>query len=90
MWGFWDGAHWKHNAPLYRKDWSLKPAGVAFRDLVLKTWRTDEAGKTGLDGVLATRGFFGDYDVEVRASGKQKTVKTTLGAPGAVVTVVLE
>ena len=50
MWGFWDGAHWKNNAPLYRRDWSLKPAGAAYRDLVLKTWRTDASGKTGADG----------------------------------------
>jgi hypothetical protein len=26
----------------YRKDWSLKPAGAAYRDLVLGDWRTDE------------------------------------------------
>src|SRR6478609_4239347 len=30
MWGFWDGAHWHKNAPLYRQDWSLKPAGQAY------------------------------------------------------------
>ncbi len=73
MWGFWDGSHWKGNAPLYRRDWSLKPAGAVFRELVLKTWRTDEAGKTGPDGTLSTRGFLGEYAIEVRAGAQQKS-----------------
>jgi endo-1,4-beta-xylanase len=89
-WGFWDGSHWKNNAPLYRKDWSLKPAGAAFRELVLKTWRTDASGKTGADGAFDTRGFFGDYDVEVRAGGKQKVVKAQLAAGGAALAVVID
>jgi GH35 family endo-1,4-beta-xylanase len=90
MWGFWDGAHWKNNAPLYRRDWSLKPAGQAYRDLVLKDWRTDQAGKTDVQGAFGTRGFLGDYDIEVRAGGKQKTVKATLVQGGSAINVVLE
>ena len=29
MWGFWDGAHWKDDGVMYRKDWSLKTSGEA-------------------------------------------------------------
>ena len=31
MWGFWEGRHWKPDAALYRRDWSIKPAGVVWR-----------------------------------------------------------
>jgi GH35 family endo-1,4-beta-xylanase len=75
MWGFWDGAHWKNSAPLYRRDWTLKPSGEAFRELVQKTWRTDVAGKTDGDGRFGTRGFYGEYEVYVSFAGRQKTIK---------------
>jgi len=78
MWGFWDAAHWKRNAPLYRADWSLKPAGEAYRKLVLETFRTNASGKTDAGGKFATRGFFGEYEVVVRAAGKEQRVRHRL------------
>jgi len=72
MWGFWDGAHWKDNSPIFRRDWSLKPAGKAWMDLVLKEWWTDTTGVTGADGRLAVRGFLGRY--EVAAGGRTVSV----------------
>lgn len=41
MWGFWDKIHWKGNSPMYREDWSLKPAGQRWLDLVTGKWWTD-------------------------------------------------
>ena len=82
MWGFWDKDHWKNNSPMYRKDWSLKPAGKAYKDLVLEQWRTNVQGQTDATGNYATRGFLGDYEVTVRAAGKQKTVQAALGSAG--------
>ncbi len=73
MWGFWDGAHHRNNAPLYRADWSLKPAGKAYRDLVFGQWWTEAEGKTDAEGDYSTRGFFGDYEVSVTAGGKTVT-----------------
>ncbi len=86
MWGFWDGAHWKNSAPLYRRDWTLKPGGEAFRELVLKAWRTDASGKTDTYGRFGTRGFYGDYEVYVSFGGKQKTAKAQLlkGGPSEI------
>lgn len=78
MWGFWDGSHWKQNAPLFRTDWSIKPAGEAYRKLVLETFRTDVQGKTDARGAFATRGFFGEYEIVVRASGKEQRVRHRL------------
>jgi GH35 family endo-1,4-beta-xylanase len=90
MWGFWDGAHWKSNAPLYRRDWSLKPAGLAYRDLVLGAWHTDERGQTDGQGVWTTRGFLGDYVIEVQVGGRQASVRAKLSAGGARVSVTLD
>jgi GH35 family endo-1,4-beta-xylanase len=78
MWGFWDGAHWHRNAPLYREDWSLKPAGQAYRDLVLHELRTDVSGKTDAKGAYKTRAFLGSYDLTVSLAGARKTVPLEL------------
>jgi len=90
MWGFWDTAHWKHNAPIYRADWSEKPAGAALRQLLLHDWRTEAGGKTDAQGKYATRAFLGDYDVEVSFGGRRKLEKTTLRSNGGHVTVVMD
>jgi endo-1,4-beta-xylanase len=78
MWGFWDGAHWKKNAPLYREDWSLKPAGHAYRDLVLRDWQSAAAGKTDASGTFRSRAFLGTYQLSVMSSGRSKTQSVKL------------
>ena len=69
MWGFWDGAHWKDDAPIFREDWSLKPSGQAFFDLVFDTWWTDTEASTDANGYLDIRGFMGEYEVLVDVNG---------------------
>lgn len=90
MWGFWDGAHWRHNAPLYRQDFSLKPAGQVYRDLVLREFRTDATGKTDATGAFSTRAFFGKYAISVNAAGKKKTVELDLNAKTSAVSIKLD
>ncbi|MBK8426710.1 MAG: endo-1,4-beta-xylanase [Lewinellaceae bacterium] len=65
MWGFWDGAHWTGNAPIFRQDWSLKPSGEAFIDQVFNQWWTNETLQTNLSGNASVRGFKGKYKVTV-------------------------
>ncbi len=65
MWGFWDGAHWFDNAPMFYQDWTLKPAGQAFLDLVFDEWWTEENGNTNAAGAYSLRGFKGTYEVTV-------------------------
>jgi GH35 family endo-1,4-beta-xylanase len=89
MWGFWDGAHWKSNAPLYRRDWSLKPAGRVFRDLVLGAWHTDERGQTDGQGSFGVRGFLGEYVIEVQALGRTVATQVRLETGGARIAIVL-
>jgi endo-1,4-beta-xylanase len=71
MWGFWDGAHWLGNAPIYNQDWTLKPSGTAFIDQVFTKWWKDEKINTALTGEAILRGFKGKYKITVKlADGK--------------------
>lgn len=90
MWGFWDRVHWKFNSVMFRKDWSLKPGGEAYIELTQKLWHTDETGKADATGQFATRGFLGEYVVEVNAGGKTKRVEATLLKDGSEVVVTLD
>ena len=75
MWGFWEGRHYAPSAALWRKDWSVKPNGAAWLDLVQRQWMTNVLAKTDAAGTLKTRAFLGDYQITVNAGG-QKSEKT--------------
>jgi len=83
MWGFWDGAHWHQNAPIYRRDWSLKPSGKIWKELIFNEWWTKAQGKTDPRGRYRVRGFKGDYEVTVRHRGRTKSVPVHIGPTGA-------
>ena len=82
MWGFWDGQHWRKNAPIFRKDWSLKPGGQVYRDLVFKQWWTDQTSSADAKGKLQTRAFLGDYTITATHNGKTATQPLTLTREG--------
>ena len=73
MWGFWEGNDWIPNAALYRQDWSLKPNGQAFKELLFKRWWTNANGRSNATGEFATRGFLGDYKLTVKLGSKTVT-----------------
>ena len=74
MWGFWDGAHWKGNAPLYYEDWTPKPAHATFVDLLFDQWWTDTTLMTDAQGSLDLRGFKGDYRIEATDLGLAREI----------------
>jgi len=90
MWGFWDGQHYRKNATVFRKDWSVKPSGQVFMDLVFKKWWTNEDGKTAVDGQFKTRGFMGDYEITVTRDGRTVTQPAKLAKDGAAVKISLK
>ncbi len=65
MWGFYDGNHWKGNAPMYDINWNLKPSGQAFIDLVFDDWWTNESGSTAINGQFETPVFKGEHEITV-------------------------
>jgi GH35 family endo-1,4-beta-xylanase len=78
MWGFWEGAHWLPRGAMIRKDWTTKPNYDVWNDLLFHQWWTDESGTTGTDGAFRTRGFLGDYDVEITLGGGTQTIPLTV------------
>ena len=73
LWVFYEGAGWKPECALWRKDWSIKPNGQAWQDLVCKAWRTQATGSTNTSGEFTARGHRGQYEVKVDVSGKKTT-----------------
>jgi len=57
---------------------------------VFKKWWTNADGKTGTKGIFQTRAFLGDYEIEVKAGGKTRMVKASLGKDGKTVECVLD
>lgn len=78
MWGFWENKHWMPDAALWRKDWSIKPNGQNYRDLVYGQWWTDTTETTNAAGEVRLRGFKGDHQVRVERDGRSATVKVRL------------
>ncbi len=81
-WGFWEGSHWYPAAAMFDIDWTIRPNGQAYRDLVFKTWWSDAEGQSDARGQFSTRGFYGDYEITVSAGGKTKVVPFALQKNG--------
>jgi endo-1,4-beta-xylanase len=90
MWGFWDGAHWNKDAPLFTQDWELKPVGKAYQELVRGTWWTDGEGVTDEKGSYRFRGIQGDYQVKVSGKGGKWEKALSLPLEGQNVSVTLK
>ena len=89
IWGFWEGRHWCPNAALFRKDWSVKPNGEAWRHLVKEVWWTRAEGLTDAAGAYHLRAFQGVQRVTVGGPNGQKQVDVSLPRDGARVEIVL-
>lgn len=89
MWGFWENAHWRPEAALFRSDWSIKPNGQAYMDLVFDQWWTDENLETSNGGLVDLRGFKGEYEVVVSHNGQVEIVTASLSEDGLVLDISL-
>ena len=80
-WGFWEGAHFQPESALYRQDFSAKPNGQAYEDLVFGNWWTDVSGTTR-DGQFETSAFLGEYDIEVQYEGQTYSATVSVDDSG--------
>lgn len=78
MWGFWEGQHWLPDAALVRKNWQLKPSGVMWSNLVFKEWWTSTNVVADIAGNATVRGFKGDYELTINASGRTQIMTASL------------
>jgi endo-1,4-beta-xylanase len=74
FWGFWANQHWLPDGAMYAADWSIRPHGQAYLDLVFNQWWTkktdlitDAEGKTSIDG------FLGTYKYTIKSGDKVRT-----------------
>ena len=66
-------------AGFLRKDMSPKPAYERLMELVKGKWWTEIEGRTGSDGELKLRGFYGRYRVELQTlQGERRIIETEL------------
>ena len=70
MWGFWEGHLYQPSASLYSPDWTIKPNGEAWNNLVFKKWWTDVNGTTDKKGIFQNRCFLGDYEIVAEKTEK--------------------
>lgn len=89
LWGFWENSHWKRDAALYRRDWSPKPSGRMWEDLVFREWWTNAEGKSDRNGLYELRGFLGQYEVQVTLRDRSAKAGVSLPKEGTRVKIVL-
>ncbi|MFC4989073.1 endo-1,4-beta-xylanase [Saliphagus infecundisoli] len=81
MWGFWDAIHWQDNAPLFRTDWSPKPAYDVYIDLVFSQWWTETERTTDDQGRVTISAFLGEYELTARVDGATETTEVAITDP---------
>jgi endo-1,4-beta-xylanase len=89
LWGFWESAHWRPSAAMYRKNWSPRPMASVWRDLIVKQWWIDQHASTSAAGTAEMRGFLGDYDIAATAGTRTATGKAVLTEVGTSVRITL-
>jgi GH35 family endo-1,4-beta-xylanase len=84
LWGFWEGRHWRKGCGLWREDWTIKPNGQAWVDLMTRDWHTS-GEMPATNGRLRFRGFPGTYRLTwPDGAGEARVVDAS---PATVVTV---
>ena len=83
LWGFYDEQPDENSPALFRPDWTPKPNGQAFIDLVHGDWWNDFNGTTSDRGVFDRRGFYGDYKATATMNGEASEMEFTLQKEGA-------
>ncbi len=78
MWGFWDGNHWKANAPMFEEDWTLKPSGEMFIQKVFNDWWTEEEKLSNAVGQTSFRPFKGEHIITVTKDSETTEVEVFL------------
>jgi GH35 family endo-1,4-beta-xylanase len=73
-WGFWAKQHWLPDGAFYAEDWSIRPHGQAWLDLVFNQWWTKKTDlTTDTDGKTSIDGFLGTYKYTITSGAKVRT-----------------
>jgi len=78
LWGFREGSSGAQNRVMYKSNYTLKPGGIVYQDLVYNKWWTKETVKTNSEGKCSLRAYYGDYDISFNYNGETKLVSIPL------------
>jgi endo-1,4-beta-xylanase len=79
FWGFWENSHWMPDAALYNADWSIRPHGEAYSELVFNKWWTPKTSTlTDNEGKATFEGFLGTYKFTITDGENERTGTFTL------------
>lgn len=74
VWGFWAGQHWLPEGAYFASDWTIRPHGEAWEDLVFNQWWTKKTDKTtDAEGKVEFEGFLGTYQYTLTSADKVRT-----------------
>jgi GH35 family endo-1,4-beta-xylanase len=90
VWSFWAGSCYEPDRAMFNIDWSIRPNGQVYKDLVFDKWWTDETRTTDAKGAVSTRGFLGDYLITARKAGHTVSRHMTLSKPGDTVRILFK
>ncbi|HEX3357024.1 MAG TPA: endo-1,4-beta-xylanase [Tepidisphaeraceae bacterium] len=89
LWGFWEQRHWRPQGALWNADWSIRPHGQAWMDLVHREWNTQIQSSTNDEGTVSVRGFLGEYDIVVCVDRKTTSECVELTSAGRCITLMM-
>ncbi len=89
LWGFWEKRHWRPQGALFDADWSIRPHGQAWMDLVHTQWRTDVRLSTDSGGIAKIHGFLGNYLITASIDGKTVRSDVKLTSSGGELTLIV-
>ena len=87
MWGFWSESHPRPKAALFDANFQPRPHAIAYENLVLRDWWTDETAITDNNGEATIRGFLGEHEVSVTVAGETTAATATLEHGGSTLTI---
>jgi endo-1,4-beta-xylanase len=88
-WGFWAGDHHRPQAAMLRPDWSRKPNGQAWDELVLGAWSGNANGTSDAKGQCVLTSMRGGLDLTVTHQGRTLQQQITATSDALVVRLVV-
>jgi len=92
VWGFWAGRHWKPDGAFFNTDWTIRPHGEVWQDMIYNQWWTPSIDTvSGEDGRVSVEGFLGTYKYTVVSGDSERSGTFTIdnsyqnGLPNTVV-----
>ncbi len=74
FWGFWANSHWLPEGALFNSDWTIRPHGEAYKNLVFSQWWTKKTDSfTNEQGKVSLEGFLGTYKYTIKSGDKVRT-----------------